>query len=111
MIAAIQLRGSIGAQQGVKDTLSFLNLGRKHSCVLLEDNPVNQGMLKKCVSFITYGPVSEETVSTIKSLLKGKTAHLHPPRGGLKSIKKAITQKGDLGLRSDMDSLIGRMLP
>ena len=61
MIAAVQIRGHIGARQPVKDTLKMLNLGKKHACSLLPDNPVNQGMLLKCRDFITYGPVTKET--------------------------------------------------
>lgn len=112
MIAAVQLRGAIGARQPVKDTLRMLHLGKKHACVLLEENPQTSGMLRKCKDFITYGEVTDATAEKIKKILKGRTAHLHPPRGGLKSIKRPFGDKGDLGNRGkEMDALIGRMLP
>ena len=70
------------------------------------------GMLKKSKDFITYGPVSEETVNKIKDLAGDEVAaRLHPPRGGLRSVKRAVGQGGSLGYREDMDALIGRMLP
>ena len=113
MIAVIQLRGTIGARQPVKDTLTMLNLGKKHACVLIEENPNNMGMLKRAKDFITWGPASAETEASLRKLMgSGKTAHLHPARGGMRSIKKAYTDKGDLGPRGDaINDLIKRMLP
>ncbi len=111
MIAAVQIRGGIGARQSVKDTLRMLGLGRVNSCALFEESPANQGMLFKCKDFIAYGPISEETAKKVQKLMSGKTARLHPARGGLKSVKRAYGDGGDLGSRDDMDKLVGRMLP
>jgi len=110
MIAAIQLRGMVRMPGKVKDTLKMLNMGKKHSCVVLESSPVNDGMLEKCKDFIAYGKIGDDTAKKLKALAKGKTVHLHPPRGGFKSIKRAFP-KGDLGPRDDMEKLIARMLP
>jgi hypothetical protein len=81
--------------------------------VVVEDNPVNRGMLKKAENFITYGEVSDEMAKKIQGLYTGtKSAHMHPPRGGFRSIKKAYTQKGDLGYRGDaIEALLERMFP
>lgn len=113
MIAAVQIRGHVGARQPVKDTLKMLNLAKKHAAVVLEDNEVNRGMLLKAADFITYGTVSDETAKKIKDLYKGdKSAHLHPPRGGYKSIKRPFTMNGDLGHRGEeMEALVTRMFP
>lgn len=113
MIIAIKIRSSIGARQPVKDTLKMLNLSRKHSTVVLEDTPVNRGMLKKAKDFIAYGTVSEELAKQIQDFYKGdKAAHLHPPRGGYKSVKSAFAQGGDLGDRGEeMSALVKRMIP
>jgi large subunit ribosomal protein L30 len=113
MIVAVQLRGQIGARQPVKDTLKMLNLGKKHAAIVIEDNPVNKGMLRKAADFITYGEVSDETAKKIKDLYTGtKSAHLHPPRGGFKSIKRPFTMNGDLGNRGEeMEKLVTRMFP
>lgn len=112
MIIAIQIRGKIRAVGDVKDTLQHLNLGKKHSCVVVEDNPVNRGMLEKAHSLITYGEGNKETIDTLKKLMTHKTAHLHPPRGGYKSTKKSFTNKGDLGNRGEaINDLVKRMLP
>lgn len=111
MIAVILIRGKMGARQGVKDTLTMLNLDRKHACVLVKDEPVAVGMLNKCKDFVTYGPVSEEIQSKLEKIMTGKIARLHPPRGGLKSIKRSTTDGGDLGPRKDMNALVERMMP
>lgn len=113
MIVAIQLRGQIGARQPVKDTLKMLHLGKKHAAVVLEDTPVNRGMLKKVQDYITYGEVSDEIAKKVQELYTGtQSAHMHPPRGGLKSIKKPFTQNGDLGDRgAEMEKLVVRMFP
>lgn len=113
MIAAIQLRGSIGAQQGVKDTLKMLGMFRKNNLVLLEGNPVEMGMLHKCKDFITYGPVSDELAERLQKKADERgTVALHPPRGGMRSIKRPFNAGGDLGKRGEaINELITRMLP
>ncbi len=113
MIAAIRIRSSIGARKPVKDTLRMLGLTRKNACVVVEDTPQMRGMLRKCTDFITYGDVSDELAKQLKELYKGDdAAHLHPARGGLKSVKRPFTRNGDLGDRGEeMEKLIKRMLP
>jgi hypothetical protein len=44
----------------------MLNLQKKNACVILEDNLVNRGMLKKCENYITYGEVTEETIKLLQ---------------------------------------------
>jgi large subunit ribosomal protein L30 len=112
MIAAVQLRGSIGARHDVRAALKSLSLDKKHNCVLVEDRPEIRGMLLKAKDFIAFGPVSAPTADKIKALSNGRHARLHPPRGGLKSIKRAYGDGGDLGDRGEaMDDLVKRMLP
>lgn len=112
MKAAILIRGSIGARQGVKDTLKMLNLTRKHNAVVLEGTPTQLGMLQKCKDFITYGDVSEEMAKKLEKISKDGVARLHPPRKGLKSIKRPFNAGGDLGNRGeDINNLLERMLP
>ena len=92
----------------------MLRLTRKNAAVVVEDTPANRGMLTKCKDFITYGVVSEATAKKVKDIYKGDdAAHLHPPRGGFKSVKRSFaSNKGDLGDRADaMNQLIERMLP
>ena len=65
-IAAILVRGLVEVRQEVKDTLRMLNLQKKNACVILADNPVNRGMLKKCENYLTYGEVSDDVVKELQ---------------------------------------------
>ncbi len=138
-IAIILVRGLVGVRQDVKDTLSMLGLTRKNHCVVIPNNPINVGMIKKAKDYITWGPISEEVFKelvakrgeewkgrvedskkkyTYKSLeVDGKKYkryfRLNPPRKGFgrKGIKMPFKLGGGLGDRADkMDDLIKRML-
>jgi large subunit ribosomal protein L30 len=114
-LAAILIRGLIDLRQDVKDTLRMLNLQKKNACVILEDNPINRGMLKKVENYITYGEVKEETIKLLQEKRPSakKYYSLHPPRGGFerKGIKKPYNLKGALGNRKEkMNDLIKKML-
>ena len=138
-LAVVLVRGTVNVTQPVKDTLKMLNLSRKNHCVVLENNPVNLGMLKKVKDYITWGELDE---STFKELMekrgeeykcrlkdfkekfsnnvfefngkKYKTYfRLNPPRKGFgrKGIKVAFKVGGALGNRNEkINDLIKRML-
>jgi large subunit ribosomal protein L30 len=138
-IAIILVRGLVGVRQTVKDTLKMLGLTRKNHCVVIANNPVNLGMIKKAKDFITWGSISEEVFQELvakrgeewkgrvedskkkysyKALdVDGKKYkryfRLNPPRKGFgrKGIKMPFKLGGGLGDRADkMDDLIKRML-
>lgn len=112
-IAAILIRSLLDINKDIKDTLLMLNLNKKHSAVILNDTEVIRGMLTKCEGYVTFGIISEET-EKILTEIKGteKSARLHPPRGGFerKGIKLNVARGGALGLRTNMDDLVKRML-
>ena len=114
-IAAILIRGLIDLRQDVKDTLRMLNLQKKNACVILEDNAVNRGMLKKVENYITFGEITEETLKELQEKRPTETKYysLHPPRGGFerRGIKKPYNLKGALGNRGEkINDLIKKML-
>ncbi len=115
-IAVILIRGTINAGREEKETLNMLNLRKKHSCVVLDKNPVNTGMVKKCKDYVAYGEISPETLEELKKKRgKEKQKHyaLHPPRGGFGRVgtKKAHAEKGSLGnLGEKINDLIKRMI-
>ncbi len=92
MYAAILIRSTIGANPEIRETLKRLNLERKNSLVLLEENSVNKGMLKKVESYITYGIVSEEFA---KELVEKKGEEVKDPvdRKPKQKIKKHVKSK------------------
>jgi len=124
-LAVIQLRGSIGVQKIIKDTLTLLGINRKHGCVILENNQSTLGMIKKIGSYVTWGEINEDTLKLLqeKRSIKAKDKEqkevikpffrLHPPIGGFerKGIKKPFTIGGALGYRGNkINDLIKRMI-
>ena len=60
MFAVIRLRGLTHIKKPVKDTFTMLRLNRKMHCVLINDNPVNKGMIQKVKDWVTWGEIDEE---------------------------------------------------
>ncbi len=111
MIAAIRLRGSVKVRKEIKDTMDMLGLKRVNTMVVVDDKKEIMGMIKKVENFVTWGEISDELKKKfdIKEGEK-KIIHLHPPRKGLRSIKR-MYPKGDLGYRGEkINDLIKRML-
>jgi large subunit ribosomal protein L30 len=138
-IAVILVRGLVKVTQSVKDTLALMNLKRKNNCVVLVDNSINRGMMKKVKDYATFGIIDAATFKELvekkgveyKGRLqdaKGKYSYktvlingkhykpyfrLNPPRKGFgrKGIKMAFKLGGGLGDRGDkINDLIKRML-
>ncbi|NCN52011.1 hypothetical protein GW931_03290 [archaeon] len=115
MMCIIRIKGQVGINKDVKETLFRLRLRRKYSCITLETTKENMGMLKKVRSFVSYGEISKETYEELLKKrgkkVQGKLKpffRLHPPRGGAET--KVHYPKGILGENKEMDKLVGRML-
>ncbi len=117
MIAVIRIRGQVGLNKEVKETLFRLRIRRKYACVVFEKpNQAQLGAIKKMRNFISYGEISEETYKKLveargKKDKDGKLKpffRLHPPRKGAKT--KFHYPKGILGENKEIDKLIERML-
>lgn len=122
-IAVILIRGVIGITKGIKDTLFMLKLRKKHTCVVIENNDTNKGMIKKIKDYVAYGEISDETLKEMitkrgkrNAKKQGMTKpffELAPPIKGFerKGIKKSYQAGGALGYRGDkINDLIKRML-
>ena len=138
-IAVILVRGLVNITQPVKDTLAMLRLSRKNHCVVIENNTINKGMIKKVKDYVTYGEITEETFTQLvekrgeefkarESDSKKKYNYkflevngkkykpyfrLNPPKKGFgrKGIKVPFKTGGALGNRSEkINDLIVRML-
>lgn len=59
-LAAVLVRGTINTHPDVRKTLEYLRLGRKNACVVVDDTPMNRGMLNKVKDYVTYGEIDEE---------------------------------------------------
>ncbi|MBT4539659.1 50S ribosomal protein L30 [Candidatus Woesearchaeota archaeon] len=138
-VAVVLVRGRVGLQYKVKDTLDLLRLRRKNFCVVLESNSVNLGMINKVKDFVTWGEITDETFKQLVSAKaeewQGRTQdrkkkysyktlevegkhykpyfRLNPPRKGFgrKGIKMGFKAGGALGNRGEkMNDLIERMI-
>lgn len=134
LLAVVRVRGRVNVRQSIAETMKRLNLKRVNNLVLLYADKSSMGMIKKCESFVTYGEVSEETLSKLfqkkevkveggqlAELMQGKKNAkelgikipfaMHPPRKGYESIKKGYSTGGALGYRGEeINKLIVRMI-
>ena len=61
-LAVLRIRGARKIAPRIRKTLELLRLERPNHCVLLESTPQNIGMLEHAKDYVTFGPVSEETI-------------------------------------------------
>lgn len=137
--AVVLVRGQAELTQPMLDTLKFLRLHRKNTCVVVADTPVNRGMIAKVKDYVTWGEITEEVFKELvqkrgkvflarqqdenkmysyKTLpVQGKKYKpyftLNPPRKGFgrKGIKVAFTAGGALGYRGEkINDLLRRMI-
>jgi large subunit ribosomal protein L30 len=115
MIAIIRIRGQVGLDRKIVETLNRLKLRKKYSCVVL-DKPTKEqvGMIQKVRNFVAYGEIDKKTY---EELVKKRGGHienffrLHPPRKGIDSKKHFGVDKGVLGDNKEkINDLIQRML-
>ncbi len=111
-LAVIRIKGQVGLKKDIIETFKRLNLPKKYSCVILEDNEVNKGMIKKVRNLVAFGEINDETLKKLKETKskEGKKFYgLHPARGGMKTKKQF--PKGVLGNNKEkINELIKRML-
>jgi large subunit ribosomal protein L30 len=61
--AVIRVRGHRKINKDIEDTMCMLRLTRVNHCVIIPENDAMKGMLQKAKDFITWGEVSEETLT------------------------------------------------
>jgi len=138
MICIIRIKGNVGLEKGVVNTLNRLRLRRKYSCVIIDPKKEDLGMIKKVRNFIAFGKIKKDVFEELiekrgqiidktkkidskkiaEELSKGKKYEelnlkpffrLHPPRKGIKS--KLHFPKGVLGDNKEkINDLVLRML-
>lgn len=118
MYAVIRIRGTAKIRKEVKDTLKFLRLNKPNHCVLVEENGVYKGMVKKVKDYITWGEVDDKTKKLLiekrgRKKKEVKVYRLNPPKKGfeIKGVRKAFKQGGALGYRGKkINDLLERMV-
>lgn len=64
-LAVVRVRGSVDIRKEVKDTLDMLNLTRPNNCVIVDNDPTREGMLKTVKERITWGEINSETLEAV----------------------------------------------
>jgi len=113
MKAIIRITGDVNLSGDVRETFNRLKLRRKYSCIILNPNKEQEGMINKVKNFVAFGEISEEMLKKLKEKRGNKNNpgffRLHPPRGGIKT--KLHFPRGVLGNHGDkINDLIERML-
>lgn len=107
MLAILRLRSSASVNGQVRDTMKMLHLNKVNTLVLVPENKVVLGMIKKIDGYVAWGTASKETEEKMQGK---KMMGLKPPKGGLKSIKYKYP-RGDLGYNGDaINVLIKKMM-
>lgn len=105
-ILVVRMRGEAGTRRDVIDTFKMLGMKKIYSFAILENNPINIGMIKKIDNFVSWGEPTEETAK----LLENRSGGLKSPKGGLKS-KKLRYPRGNLGYCGDkINDLVKKMV-
>lgn len=65
MFAVVRLRGDVGVNRKIKDTLSMLRLHKINHCVIVPDTPSYRGMLHVVKDYVAFGEVKPEILSTL----------------------------------------------
>jgi len=113
MIAVIRITGDVDLSKDIRETFNILKLRRKYSCIVLNPNKEQEGMIEKIKNFVAFGDIKDETLKKLKEK-RGKKDNpgffrLHPPIGGIKT--KMHFPKGVLGNHGNkINELIERML-
>ncbi|HET7324625.1 MAG TPA: 50S ribosomal protein L30 [Halococcus sp.] len=65
MQALVQVRGEVNMEQGVRDTLSMLNIHNTNHCALVPETDTYRGMITKVNDYVAYGEPSSGVLSTV----------------------------------------------
>jgi len=65
LILAVNLRGKINSQSGVRKTLGELKLERKFTATVVTDDAPTVGMLRSCKDFIAWSQVDKDLLSAL----------------------------------------------
>ena len=65
MILAVRIRGTVGVNKDIADTMDMLRLTRINHAVLINENQSYKGMLLKAKDYITWGEIDLETLTLL----------------------------------------------
>ncbi len=83
----VKIRGTVRAQQEVRETLELLHLTHTNHAVLIDSRPAYKGMLQRINGYVTWGEPTKETVAEMLQK-RGKLA------GAKKLTEEYVTKAG-----------------
>ncbi len=103
MIAVIRLRGVQNIKEKIVNTFKLLRLNKSNHCIILPEEPVYIGMLKKINDFSTYGKVSERV---LKKLLELRLRRKDGKKVSSELINKVIKAINSGKLMKDVEEVV-----
>ena len=76
-ISIIRIKGETKLKRTIKQTVLLLRLYKKHTCVVVPNNPNYVGMITKVKDYVTWGEIDSETFKLLLEK-KGKLAGKKP---------------------------------
>jgi len=92
-LAVIRITGKTDLNKKIKSTLDMMRLYKKNTCVILENNPSNMGMVNRLKDYATWGEIDQET---FKMLVKKRAKAV----GIKKDVEYILKEK----LNTDLDT-------
>ncbi len=65
MICVIRIRGQVGINKDVKETLNRLMLRKKYSCIVINPTKEQFGMIKKMRNFVAFGEIKKNVLEKL----------------------------------------------
>ena len=75
-IAVIRIKGRVGLNKDINETLNRLRIRRKYTCVVLKGTKEELGMINKLRDFVAYGEMKDDVYKELVNK-RGKKDHLH----------------------------------
>ena len=97
MWAVVRVRGSMDTAPKIRDTLRMLRLSAVNQCILVQQKPDMEGMLKRVRDYVTWGEVSVPVLEKL-ILNRGRLpGNKRPDEKGAKEIVKLLdrAEKGE----------------
>ena len=91
MFAVLRVRGTSKLDTDVKDTLKILHLNKPNHCVILANNPVYLGMLKKVQGCVAWGEIKPEVLEKLIEV-RGKSTDPKAKKVDAKAAAKKILE-------------------
>ena len=94
MFAVVRVRGEVGLKKEIRDTMNMLRLNRVNHCVIIPQDPVTNGMIRKVKDWVTWGEVSDavlEKLIAARGRLKGDNP---VDKDGVKKALEIIKKEG-----------------